>query len=180
MEKWKPIVGYEGLYEISNLGRVKSMARVIKRSINGEQKVGEIFLKFELASNGYYRVSLWKDNVKKNKTIHRLVATHFVNNTNNKKTVNHKDGNKLNNKASNLEWATYCENNGHAFKNKLINTSKQVIQIDPITLNAVNEFESLSDAARKTEANQSHISRCCNNKRKLAGGFKWKFKYCKN
>ena len=110
IEKWKPIKGYEDLYEVSNLGNIK----------NSKGKI----LKSALCKNGYRSVSLWKKNKGKTYFIHRLVAEAFVLNYENKTDINHKDGNKENNKADNLEWCTRKQNIHHSWKNGL---SKKVM-----------------------------------------------------
>jgi transposase len=120
---WKSIKGYEGLYEVSACGKVRSLDRVIIDSKRVErqyaQKIRKTFL-----SNGYEYVNLSKKNVTKKLRVHRLVAFAFVKNGHNKPYVNHKDGNKLNNKCSNLEWVSSKENSRHAVDNGLIDYSK--------------------------------------------------------
>ena len=108
-EIWKDIEEYEGLYQISNLGRVKSLPKLYKRKYNSYYTKEKI-LKNNLGKNGYYRVNLSG----KSFYIHRLVAEAFIPNLYDKKTINHIDGVKTNNSISNLEWATYGENNRHA------------------------------------------------------------------
>lgn len=115
MEIWKEIKGYEGLYAISNLGRVK-------RLISFKCKV-ERFLKPHISTTGYYFVGLYKDAFGRNIKIHRLIATHFIDNPNNLPFINHKDGDKLNNSIQNLEWVTAKENCNHAKENNLHNIS---------------------------------------------------------
>ena len=105
MEEWKTIKGYEGLYKVSNEGRIKT-------------EYGLIF-KPSIHSGGYNYVCLTKDKVEKNITLHREVAKAFIPNPFNKKYVNHIDGNKLNNHVNNLEWCTASENMKHAYANKL-------------------------------------------------------------
>ena len=108
-EIWKDIKGYEGKYQISNLGNVKSL---LDKQLNKR----EIILKPSLNHKGYLRVYLSKDSKKTTKTIHRLVAETFVPNLESKKTVNHIDGNKINNRADNLEWLSNTENQKHAWE----------------------------------------------------------------
>lgn len=103
-ELWHEILGFEGLYQVSNLGRIKN-------------KKG-MFLKPYL-QNGYLRVGLYKNKSIKSIYIHRLVATAFIPKIEDKNIINHKDGNKLNNNVQNLEWCNYSENNQHAYKYKL-------------------------------------------------------------
>ena len=113
---WKDIKGFEGIYQVSNLGEVRSLDRTV--SFNGKSMAikGEI-KKQSLVNKGYMKVTLYKNNVGTGKYVHRLVAETFINNKDNKPTVNHKDFNKLNNNVDNLEWNTYFENNQHSFVN---------------------------------------------------------------
>lgn len=106
-EKWKSIEKYNGLYEISSYGRVKSL-------------ITNKILKAHRPSVGYYKVALYMRGDGKTFTIHRLVAKEFIPNNKNKPCVNHKDGDKTNNCVENLEWCTYKENSQHAFKTGLL------------------------------------------------------------
>lgn len=115
IEIWRPISRFEGLYDVSSHGNVKSIQRVVSHSICGTKTINARILKKILPCK-YYTVKLSKDGVIEVASIHVLVATAFHKNHENKKCVNHKDGNKLNNHHSNLEWATYAENNKHAFQ----------------------------------------------------------------
>jgi hypothetical protein len=110
-EIWKDVVGYEGLYQVSNLGAIKSI------SYKGKSKIR--LMAIMVNAHGYNKASFSKEKCIKNVVIHRLVAEAFIPNNDNKPTVNHKDGNKLNNHVSNLEWATYLENNIHALSSGL-------------------------------------------------------------
>lgn len=110
IEIWKSIKNYKD-YQISDLGRVKSLPKKFRRK--------ERILKYNIGKGGYYRVPLSKNGKTKKYLVSRLVAIHFINNKNNLPEVNHKDGNKANNKTSNLEWITPKGNILHAFKNKL-------------------------------------------------------------
>ncbi len=109
-ELFRDIEGYEGLYQISNLGNVRSFKAVSK---GGNLK--------PVYRKGYLTVTLRKNGVSKIHSIHRLIATAFIPNPDNLPCVNHKDGNKLNNDLSNLEWCTYSHNNKHAYKTGLKN-----------------------------------------------------------
>lgn len=116
-EKWKDIEEYEGIYQVSNLGKVRSKDRLVNRIVRGAfseyMKRGSIMTPNKIGSN-YLRVELSKDSKRKKYYIHRLVAQAFIPNPNNLPCVNHKDGNKLNNNVDNLEWCTYKDNNVHA------------------------------------------------------------------
>jgi hypothetical protein len=115
-EEWKDIIGYEGYYQISNLGRVKFLERQVPR-FSKIQILKEKIVKFHLAKRGYYVVDLRVKSKRKTLNIHRLIAIHFIDNPLNKKYVNHIDENKLNNSIENLEWVTNMENICHAKKN---------------------------------------------------------------
>ena len=110
---WKDIKEYEGLYQVSDSGQVKSLSRHVENGSTGGMILKERLLKPCLCKNGYLYVVLSKNHIKKNYYIHRLVATAFLSETNS--TVNHKDGNKHNNSLSNLEFVSYSENNQHAY-----------------------------------------------------------------
>jgi hypothetical protein len=118
-EIWKPIKGYEGYYEVSNMGRIKSLS---KSWVTGERwgvrTKEESFLKFGLAKRqktNYYRVVLCVDKAKLNKSVHRIVAEHFCDNPNNLNVVNHLNSNPLDNRADNLEWTTAKGNVLHSY-----------------------------------------------------------------
>lgn len=118
-EIWKDITGYEGLYQISNLGNVVSL------NFNRENKRKQLK---KLTRTGYYYVCLSKNNVKKNKNLHRIIAEHFIPNPENKPQINHKNGIKKDNRIENLEWVTSKENMVHAWKNNLNYVSKKSIE----------------------------------------------------
>ena len=109
-EVWKDIKGYEGLYQISNLGRVKTLNRICKIHRKATREIKEIILTTKFLPKGYCFIALYKNNKETKFYIHRLVATAFIPNIDNKPQVNHKDGNKNNNVVSNLEWVTPSEN----------------------------------------------------------------------
>jgi hypothetical protein len=120
---WKDIAGYEGLYMVSNLGAVKSLEKmwVTNKSL---RKKPETIMKQAKDSSGYYQVWFSKNGIKKIMLVHRLVASAFLENTLQKKDVNHINGIKTDNRIENLEWATRSENVSHAYKNDLIDNAK--------------------------------------------------------
>lgn len=127
MSIWKDIHGFEGLYQISDTGCVKSLERYINLN-GGKLLVKECILKPGLNRYGYLRYALRINSQKKDLYAHQLVAIHFIANPNNRKIVNHKDGNKLNNDVSNLEWVTCRENAEHALKTGLRHKGIDVIR----------------------------------------------------
>lgn len=175
-EIYKDIIDYENTYQISNLGNVKSLKRIVNGR-NGKIKLKTKILKYSLV-RGYKAVNIWKNGKYKNVKIHRLVGLYFVENKDNKKCINHINGIKTDNRVENLEWCTYSENLIHAYKNKLNKNEKIIMQFD-LNNNLINEFESLSQASTFiNKYNQrGNISDCCNKKRKTAYGFKWKYKF---
>lgn len=108
-EIWKDIVGYEGLYQVSNLGRVKSLDRI---DASGHRRKGKI-LKPRINHDGYVQINLHKNSIRKTVSVHRIVAIAFIPNTENKREVNHVDENKANNHVSNLQWCSPKENVNH-------------------------------------------------------------------
>ena len=118
-EIWKDIKGYEGYYQVSNLGRIKSLDRMKNNQYNEYFMSGRILKSSIIKDKGYCRVSLNNGKGRKSKRVHRLVAEAFIPNLENKPEVNHIDGNKLNNCADNLEWCTNKENIEHSIKTGL-------------------------------------------------------------
>jgi len=114
-EEWRSVVGFNGAYQVSNFGRVRSLDRVICRPPSGEVKIRGRTLRGSPSNHGYPRVSLTQPGRKrKEKTVHRLVAQAFLSSVAGKPCINHKDGDKKNNVVSNLEWCTHAENMHHA------------------------------------------------------------------
>lgn len=176
-EYWKDVVGYEDLYLVSNLGRIKTLYK---------RKYGSI-INVYINQQGYCFVRLNKNKKRTGLLLHRLVAKAFIPNPENKPQVNHKDGNKQNNKVDNLEWVTSSENMKHSWNNNLMSYNtynsfnnnhkgKTVLQLD-IEGNLINTYTSLTEASKTTGIKSSNISACCLNKQryKTAGGYVWKY-----
>jgi len=173
LEVWKDIDGYEGSYQISNLSRIKSLKRNITTKNNIVLPIKERILKQAMSSTGYYIVAIQKEDKQQMFKVHRLIAIAFIPNPFNKRTVNHINGIKTDNRLENIEWATDLENTQHARINGYCSDEKEVNQIkDGIV---VNTFKSLSHANRQTGIQISNISYCCSGARKNAGGFQWEY-----
>ena len=152
-EVWKDVKGYEGLYQVSNLGRVKTTSTNYIKTLSKSNRE-------------YLRVQLHKNGVSKHISVHRLVATAFLDNPNKLKEVNHKDENKTNNNASNLEWCTRTHNNNFGKRNdcvakKLSNPVRRISMSGEVTV-----FASMHEAAKITKISLTQISNMCNGKRK--------------
>lgn len=175
-EIWKPIKDYEGLYEVSNLGNVRSLDHMRKISGNGEYLQKGKVLKNIKNNSGYIRVTLSKEGKRKNKHIHRLVAEAFIPNPNNLSCINHKDENPLNNNVNNLELCTRKYNDNYGNRNNKIakKLSKKIDQFD-INGNYIKTWDSSVSIERETELDQSNICLCCKGKRKSVGGYIWKY-----
>lgn len=186
MEEWRDIKGYEGYYQISNIGRIKSlMYRGLKR------KTPKI-IKWRVASNGYAQVILSVNNIQRRYSVHRLVALHFIPNLDNKPCINHKDENPLNNNMENLEWCTYSYNTNYGNCIEKIRKgnigkvgSYPVIQ-QSLTGDFIAEYSSIGEASRATGISYTMINDCCRGFKKdyknnkiypclQARGYKFKF-----
>lgn len=121
-EIWKDIEGYEGLYQISSIGRIKALSKKVGRG--RQYQVAEKILKPQITPNGYLRLHLNKDGKRKYYSVHRLVAIAFIHNPNNYPQINHKDENKTNNNVINLEWCTPEYNANYGTRNDKICHSK--------------------------------------------------------
>lgn len=176
-EIWKDVVGYEGLYQVSNFGQVKRLnthqttATGVSRKLKGH--IVKNYIKAQ-----YLYCDLTSNKNTKHHRIHRLVAEAFLENPNNLPQVNHKDENKLNNNVNNLEWCDSKYNTRYGARSQKIAKAlgKKVEQYDE-TGRLLNEYNSISDCSRKTGYSISLISRCCNKyNMNKAYGYVWKFK----
>lgn len=188
-EEWRPVRNYEGLYEVSNMGNVKSL------NYNHTGKEG--ILKAKKNSSGYLQVHLYKDGKAKFYTVHKLVAQAFCKNPEGYTEINHKDEDKTNNNADNLEWCSRSYNNSYndkakkagkkiaeklrgrkqseeTIKKRVEKLSKPVLGINKIN-GLILEFPSTMEASRQTGIDQGNITRCCQGKRNSCGGFYWMY-----
>ena len=173
-EEWKDIKGYEGLYQVSNLGRVRSLDHYVKNG-HGNRLVHGKILKPYKSSHGYLFVALGKK--AKHRSVHRLVATAFIQNPQNLPEVNHKDENKSNNVSSNLEWCNHIYNALYGTCQERLRKHKQtaVEMIDKDTKIVIKTFESMKVAAESLGIHKEQISAVCRKQRKTAGGYIWRY-----
>ena len=171
-EVWKDIEGYEGFYQVSNLGRVKSLKRTFIRS-DGKTKTfqGKV-LKHNVNPKGYKYVNLSCQSKIYSIRIHRLVAKAFLENPNNYPCINHIDENKLNNNIENLEWCTYQYNNTYNNKQRC-----RMTKVSKFSKRGefIRNYDSITEAGKDTGADGRNISACCRKKIKSCGGYVWKY-----
>lgn len=167
IEKWKPIEGYEGLYEVSDWGDVKSL----NYNHTGKEKILSVGLCW-----GYHIVGLCKDGISKTHKVHRLVAQAFIPNPDNLPCVNHKDEVRSNNHVGNLEWCSYQYNNnyGTCRQRSIKNKKKKVSQYN-LNGEFIKEWDSAKDVQRVSGYNAAHINECCKGKRRTAHNFIWQY-----
>lgn len=178
-EEWRDIAGFEGCYQVSNIGRVRSLTRTILVKLSNGKVYPRIstgrILRQKKDKDGYLLVGLGKLFTRK---VHRLVAESFIENPNKFPIINHKDEDKTNNNVGNLEWCTIEYNNNYGtFRDKSAKAhQKAVIQLDK-NGNVISWYSSLMDAeeALKIKGASTPICRCCKGKIKQAYGFKWKY-----
>jgi len=187
-EAWKDIPGYEGLYKISNHGRIESLSRRRSGNTHSSKSKFSFMTKGKILTNqvggsGYWKTVLCKNGKQKNHNIHRLMAVAFIENPKNYPQVNHKDGDKLNCSIENLEWCTAKQNSRHAHEvigvrasctgvfGKDHPKSRPVIQMD-LSGGIIKKWDSAMDAVR-SGFTSSAISRCCNGSAKIHKGYRW-------
>jgi hypothetical protein len=163
MTNWVDIVGFEGFYQISDEGEVKSLRN-------------NLILKTSDDNKGYPAIRLSINGKLTRKRLHRIVAEHFIPNPAKKPEVNHIDGDKHNNNINNLEWVTHLENIRHAHVTGLTtNMASKAIQMLDKDGTLIREFYSLHEAERDTGAEPSNIVKVCKGKRKTTNGYYWRY-----
>ena len=182
-EIWKDVKGYEGLYQVSNFGRVKRLSyQLIGRTI-GEKKeyireFPERVMKATICANGYYRVTLSKDGKLYYKHIHRIVAETFIPNPDSLPCINHKDENRTNNNVDNLEWCSYSYNNSYGnardkFSKSYSRNHSRAVEMLSLSGGKIREFSSVKEAAIFVGGTSTSIDRAITRTRKTAYGYIW-------
>lgn len=177
MEIWKDVVGYETLYQVSNLGRVKSLDMKLpyKRHSKTTFRIrkGKILTPATM-KNGYLRVEMSRNGIHKLNLVHRLVAQAFIPNINNYREINHINCNKSDNRIENLEWVSSSQNKIHAIENKLYKIEKQILQIKNGIV--IKEWKSAMQVYKELGYLPQNIGKVALGKRKSAYGYQWRFK----
>jgi hypothetical protein len=168
LEIWKDVKGYEGLYQVSNTGRLK---RVAHERADKKHMLKERIARLSVDKDGYFYVKLRKDGAKRQLFIHRLVAEAFLDNPKSLPAINHKDGIKQNNTVENLEFCTFSYNTQHAYKNGLIKHFVRKVRC----IETGEIFNSLREVTEKTGISYKHIPCCCRGRRKTVGGYRWEY-----
>ena len=184
-EIWVDICGYEGLYQVSNQGRVRSLDREIYKNNNVKQVSKSFILKFE-KNKGYNYVHLFKNGVRKRMAVHRLVAEAFIPNPGNKPEVDHINTIRDDNRVENLHWVTPKENMENPLTKEKRKTIKptgrpkgtnsiKVVQLDKDTNELIKIWNSAMEAQRECGFDNGNINRCCRGKYKSHKGYKWMY-----
>lgn len=171
-EIWRDIKGYEGLYQVSNLGRIKSLGNNKSR----KEKIKSI----RISKEGYEKVDLYKKGKIQTLFVHRLVAKEFIKNINSFEEINHKDENPRNNNVNNLEWCDRKYNINYGTR-----TQKCILKLKGRNAKPINQYDrngvfirhwkSITEASKELKINQGSISNCCKNINKTGGGYKWSY-----
>ena len=175
-EVWRDVKGYEGLYQVSDKGRVKSLERAFIDKIGRKRYVKECILKPVIDRYGYLLVSLYAGGKQKMHKVHRLVCQAFHDNPENKLDVNHINENKTDNRACNLEWSTRKENCNHGTRNERLGKA----QSKPVAQYAqdgelIKVWPSTMEVERQAGFSNGNISQAANGRYKKAYGFIWKY-----
>lgn len=178
-EIWKDVIGYEGYYVVSNIGRVKSLQRTRRGNGNSIVQVPERILRYKIDTYGYRVYTLSKQNVLKSHTCHRIVAKSFIPNPNNHDQVNHINGIKTDNNVKNLEWCNNSYNQKEAYriglnkarKSKDNTLSKKVAKIKDGVV--IKVYDCITDASKDNKVAKTAISNCLNGRSKTSCNHSW-------
>lgn len=155
---WKDVVGYEGIYEVSKCGQVRTKEGKTTSNARYKKRVWkQRILKQKVSKDDTCRVSLWRNGKERTWLVHRLIAKAFIPKVEEKDYINHIDGNRLNNHVDNLEWCDHTENNNHAFDNGLMTTNKQIVLMNKKTKD-LKYFRSLAKASEHLGFNSGYLS----------------------
>lgn len=171
-EKWKDVLGYEGKYQVSDLGRI--------RTLTPRHGGTTLVLHPSHDKDGYLIIWLYKNGTKTFKRVHRLVAEAFIENKDKKPQVNHIDENKENNCVNNLEWVTCKENNNHGTRNARVSAAKRntkckkIIQMD-FNGGVLKTWDSVNEVERQLGFDTAALSRCCRWIQKTSYGYRWEY-----
>lgn len=172
-EIWKDIVGYEGLYQISNLGRIKRILFINNKVTCKKEHI----ISQQINKKNRCYASLYKNNKRKNCIVHRLVATAFIPNPNDLPQINHIDGNPRNNNINNLEWCTASYNNKHAYVNELNNLKAYNNKRKKIIIRSDGkEYDCVYSASIDMEVSPCSIRDCLKKRIKTCKGYSFKYK----
>lgn len=177
-EIWKDVVGFEGMYQVSDLGRVRGLNRITRNNATSTKNIKGKLLTPYKNDNGYMMVCLSNPNYnKRHYRVHRLVAEAFLPNPHNYTDVNHKDEMKHNNNVTNLEWCNRSYNSRYGTCQERLSKHKQrsVVMCDKKTGKELKVFDSMKTAMKETGLYRTLISRVCRGERKTAGGYIWKY-----
>lgn len=177
-EAWADIDGFEGMYQVSTIGRVRSLPRDVAMRRGGREYTmhhkGRV-LRQVRSKDGYATVQIFKDSKPHTFKVHRLVATAFISNQDNLPEVNHIDGNKTNNTVENLEWCTKSHNMRHAYENGLISKENKTFNRKKVRRSDGVVFTSLTEAANASGTHVGNVSACCHGKLAHTSGYGFEF-----
>lgn len=184
-EEWRDVIGFEGYYMVSSLGRCVSLNRVYEDNNRSSKYIKQRLVSFTMVANNYLQYRLWKNNKQYNVSAHRLVASAFIPNPNNYPEIDHIDTNKTNNSVSNLRWCTRTMNGLNPISRKKNSDSKKgkpnfqlskaVVRVNPNNPNDVKFYNSASETKRLDGYNPGHVCEVCrgNGHRNMHRGYFW-------
>jgi hypothetical protein len=188
IEHFMPIPDYEGLYEVSNTGRIKSLARTVSIGLGRKQSKPNLYKKQHIGIHGYYSTGLSNGGKTKTVLVHRIVAEAFLPNPQGFRCVNHKDGNKLNNNLDNLEWCSHSQNEIHAYETGLkkgawfgrrgsAHPRARTVKQLSLSGQLIRLWDSMTEAATQLGIRSIGISSVCAGYDKTYKGFKWEYNH---